>query len=692
MITVAESGGFCFGVKRATDCVEKLLSEHSNTRIYTLGKLIHNSVYIKELEERGVFSVSEEEIEEIAEKSSEESPVVLVIRAHGITAECEKNLSRLSQKHKFFTYTDMTCPFVKRIHKIAVENTDDETVFLLLGDEKHPEVLGIMSYAKGVKKALIDSNSMEKYLLDTGFPADARIVLASQTTQSTDEWKKCQKNIKKLYTNTKIFDTICNVTEKRQKEAVELSSSSDVMIVIGGKDSSNTAKLFDICKKNCPATYRVESISDLDGIIVDSSLKIGITAGASTPANIITEVQRRMNTENFDFAAMLEESLKTIHTGDIVTGIITDVTPSKVYLDLGTKVTGEISRDQITDDVNADLKAMFKPGDEVEAFVIRVNDAEGVATLSKKRVDNDKAWLEIVALKESGNAVDGKIVSAVKGGLLVDINGFKAFMPASQVSLNRIEDLNTVVGETKKVVVIDVDKAKKRAVCSAKTLEKEAKKILEDKVWETLEVGQHYKGVVKNFIPHGAFVDIGGVDGFIPNIELSYKRIKHPSQIVKLGQEVEVYIKELDRENRKITLGYKTEEMDPFFIFKNTYKVGDDVDAKIVSIMPFGAFAEVIDGADGLIHISKICREKINKPEDVLSIGQIVRARITDIDVDNRKFNLSMRVYADEEYNAQKAEERAKAKAEREAQRKAEAEEKAKIEAEMAPYIVRTIE
>lgn len=692
MITTAQSAGFCFGVKRATDCVERLLSDKTPPRIYTLGKLIHNKIYIDELESRGVFSVSEDELPAIASESSETSPTVLVIRAHGITATCEEKLSQLSAKHKYFTYIDMTCPFVKRIHKTALENTGERTVFLLLGDEKHPEVLGIMSYAKGIKKAFTDWNSMEKYLSEATYTPDMQIVLAAQTTQSTEEWKKCQKNIKKLYTNAKIFDTICNVTEKRQREAAELASVSDIMIVIGGKDSSNTSKLFDVCRKSCPITYRVESISDLDEVTLNPSLKIGITAGASTPAKIITEVQRRMNTENFDFAAMLEESLKTIHTGDIVTGIITDVTPNKVYVDLGTKVTGEISRDQITDDANANLKEMFAPGDEVEAFVIRVNDAEGVATLSKKRVDNDKAWLEIVALRESGDVVDGKIVAAVKGGVLVDINGFKVFMPASQISISRIEDLNSVVGETKRVLVIDVDKAKKRAVCSSKIIEIETKKILEEKIWDTLQVGQHYKGVVKNFIPHGAFVDIGGVDGFIPNIELSYKRIKHPSQIVKLGQEVEVYIKDLDRQSRKITLGYKTEEMDPFFIFRNTYKVGDDVDAKIVSIMPFGAFAEVIDGADGLIHISKISREKVNKPEDVLKVGQMVRARITDIDVDNRKFNLSMRVYADEEYNAQKAEERAQAKAEREAQRKAEAEEKAKIEAEMAPYIVKIIE
>ena len=309
-----------------------------------------------------------------------------------------------------------------------------------------------------------------------------------------------------------------------------------------------------------------------------------------------------------------------------------------------------------------------------------------------RRVQNDKAWKTMVALKESGEVVDATITAAIKGGVLADVNGYKVFMPASQISTERVEDLSSVVGQVKKVVVIDIDNAKKRAVCSAKVIEKAEKKALADKVWETLEVDQRFRGTVKNLIQVGAFVDIGGVDGLIPNSELSWRRIKHPSQVVKVGQEVEVYIKELDRENRKITLGYRTEEMDPFFAFKNTYKVGDDVEAKIVSIMPFGAFAEVMDGADGLIHISKISREKVAKPEDVLSIGQVVKARITEIDEENRKFNLSMRVYEDEEYNAKRAEERAAAKAEREAQRQAEIEEKAKEEAEYAPYIVRTID
>lgn len=690
MITVAKNAGFCFGVKLATDCIEKLLSDGKTKKIFTLGKLIHNEVYINGLKSRGVYPISENDIESIAASATEDNPVVLVIRAHGITVECDEKLRRLKAENKNFSVIDMTCPYVKRIHKIAEENTGDNTQFILLGNYAHPEVLGIMSYAKGDKTALPDSRETEKFLI--GNRIEKQIISVSQTTQSTEEWKKTQKIIKKLYTNAIFFDTICSVTEKRQEEAEALAKISDAMIVIGGKESSNTRKLYEICRKNCGKTYWLETPDELPPASEFRNMNIGITAGASTPANLIMEVQGRMNTENLDFESMLEDSLKTLHTGETVHGYITAISDAAVYLDLGTKVTGVIAKDQITSDEKADLKKMFRIGDEVDAFVIRVNDKDGIAELSKKRVDADKAWLAVIALKESGEPVEGKITDAIHGGVLVDIGGFKVFMPASRISINHIDDLTTLVGTVKKVVIIDVDKAKKRAVCSARVIEEAEKKAIEDKVWETLEEGQHFRGTVKNFIQSGAFVNIGGVDGFIPNIELSWKRIKHPSQVLTLGAEVEVYIKDLDREKRKITLGYRTEEMDPFYAFKNTYKVGDVVDAKIVSIMPFGAFGEVMDGVDGLIHISKISREKVNKPEDVLKIGDIVKAKITEIDVDNRKFNLSIRALEDEAYNAQKAQERAAARAEREAQRKAEAEEKAQLEAEMAPYIVRTID
>ncbi len=692
-VVTAENAGFCFGVKRATECVERLIEENKNAKIYTLGKLIHNDTYIKQLEESGVFCTDISNAKKIAETASSNCPAILVLRAHGITKQDEKYLRELETEFESFNVIDMTCPYVKRIHKIAEQNTDGDTLFLLMGSAEHPEIKGILSYAKGSILAVNSLSELEAAIEKAKYSDRIRLIMAAQTTQNTSEWKKCQNFIKKLYTNAKIFDTICNVTENRQKESAELSSQCDAMIVIGGAESSNTKKLYEICKDNCPDTVWIQGAEQICLTSFSDKQLIGITAGASTPAKLIMEVQNLMNTNNeLDFEQMLEESLKPIHTGDTVTGTVEAVTDTEVKVDIGAKFTGIISRDQATADTSANLKTLFRVGDEITAFVIRVEDSKGTVTLSKTRIDNDMAWKNILDVFTSGEEKEVKITDAVKGGVLADLDGFKVFIPASQVSLEKIEDLSTVVGQVKKIKIIDVDKQKKRAIASAKVIENAIRKEKQNAIWETLSVGDKFMGKVKNFIPHGAFVDIGGVDGFIPNIELSWRRIKHPSQILQLGQEVAVTIKELDKENRKMTLGYRTEEMDPFFHFKNAYKVGDVVDAKIVSMTPFGAFGEVMDGADGLIHISKISRNRITKPEEVLSIGQVVKAKITEIDVENRKFSLSIRALEDEEYNRQRAEERARERAEREEQRRIEAEEKAKLDAEMAPYIVRTID
>ena len=394
--------------------------------------------------------------------------------------------------------------------------------------------------------------------------------------------------------------------------------------------------------------------------------------------------------ENFE--QMLEESLKTLHTGETVTGIVTAIAKNEVYLDLGAKVTGVIAYDQITDETGVDLNTLFKVGDEARVFVIRVDDGKGVATLSKKRVDSDKSWENIVALAESGETVEGKVVDAVKGGVVMMAAGYRVFVPASQTGTAKGEDLAPLVGTTQKVRIINIDKQKKRAVASIRAIQREERKAAEEALRATLEVGQHYTGVVKNLTKYGAFVDIGGVDGMVHNSELSWKRIKHPSQVVSVGQEIEVFIKELDEEKGRISLGYKTEEMDDFFQFAKNHKVGDVLEAKIVNMTPFGAFAEVARGVDGLIHISKISLDKIARAEDVLEIGQVVTVKVTEIDNENRKLSLSIRALLEE---ARRAEEKAAyeaEKAERLAARKAEEEEEARLREEMAPYIVKTID
>lgn len=380
-------------------------------------------------------------------------------------------------------------------------------------------------------------------------------------------------------------------------------------------------------------------------------------------------------------------------------GIITAIADNEVYVDLGTKVTGIIPREQITDDNTADLRKMFTVGSEITAFVIRVEDGKGTATLSKKRVDADNSWIEIRNLYKEGATLEGKITKALKGGLLISISGNEIFIPASQTGLAKDADISTLVGTTQSVKIIDLDEHRKHAVASIKVILNEQRKEAEAAAWAAVEEGKHYMGIVKNFAPYGAFVDIGGIDGMVHNTELSWKRIKHPSQVLSIGQEIDVYVKELDVEKKRISLGYKTQEMDSWYQFTKNYNEGDVVKAKIVNLMPFGAFAEVADGVDGLIHISKISHDRIEDPKDVLTIGQEVDVKITEIDDEHRKLSLSMKALMvdtkKEEEKARREEEKARReaeKAERAAAAKAEAEEKAKFEAEMAPYIVKVID
>ena len=395
--------------------------------------------------------------------------------------------------------------------------------------------------------------------------------------------------------------------------------------------------------------------------------------------------------KELDFNSLLESSLKTLHTGETVTGTVVTIGKNEINLDLGTKFTGVLDKEQITDDPAADLSTMFKVGDEIEVFVIRVEDGKGLATVSKKRVDKDNSWVVLKNAFDNGEILEGKVVSVIKGGVLVSVDNNTVFVPASQTGVAKGGDLEALKGTTQKIKLLEYNVAKKRALGSIKALLDEEKKAREDAIWATLEVGKHYMGTVKNLTAYGAFVDIGGIDGMIHNTELSWKRIKHPSQIVSIGQEIDVFIKELDVEKRRISLGYKTQEMDTWYQFTKKFNVGDIVPAKIVSIMPFGAFAEVYEDVDGLIHISRISTERINSPADVLSVGQVVDVKITEIDDDNRKLALSIRAIKEAEEKAAAAAKAAEEKAIRDAEEAAEAERIAQEKADMAPYIVGSI-
>ena len=669
-------------MKRADKEIMRLVSERKKgERIFTLGKLIHNDIYNTSLADMGVISVTPEELKEELKKAPD-TKTTLVIRTHGITKEIGERLNILMREYPALSVIDMTCPSVKKIHKIAEENTGEDTYFVLFGNENHPESQGIISYAYGEK--VIISSVEEAERLD---PHGKIPILCSQTTQNLVQFIKIKKIFEKLYTNAKIFDTICSVTENRQNEAIEIAKRSDFMIVIGGKESSNTHKLYDLCKEVCPNTLWIESASELKADFPDSAKCAGITAGASTPDGIITEVFITME----NFSQMLEGSLKTLHTGETVTGTVFTIGENEIKLDLGAKFTGVLAKEQITDDPAANLSEMFKVGDEVEVFVIRVEDGKGLATVSKKRVDADNSWVVLKEAYDAGATIEGKVDNAIKGGVLLAYQGNNVFIPASQTGIAKDGDLSVLVGTTQKVRLLEFDPQRKKALGSIKVILNEERRAAEDAIWATLEVGQHFMGTVKNLTNYGAFVDIGGVDGMVHNSELSWKRIKHPSQVLKVGQEIDVFIKELDTEKRRISLGYKTQEMDYWYKFTQQYKEGDVVSAKIVSLMPFGAFAEVAPDVDGLIHISRISLERINSPADVLKVGDVVDVKIVEIDDENRKLALSIRALLEEAKRAADAEARAAEKAQREAEEAAEAERLAQERADMAPYIVGSI-
>ena len=650
-IIIAENAGFCFGVKRATDKLEEAIaSEGKNVRIFTLGHIIHNTIYNNELLKKGVEVLEEDEIEELALTAAEASPVKVFVRTHGVTKEISERLRKCAENNPYFTYVDCTCPFVTKIHRLADEHSKEDTLFIILGDPLHPEVRGIVSHAEHEKyvfcTAMELENFLEKFSMDIFNKKTT--VLVAQTTQKLSEWHKTQNVLKKHCTNPIIFDTICNVTEIRQLEAKRLASVCDYMIVIGGKDSSNTAKLTEICKNICMNTVWVENADGLGKLIPPTAKKVGIAAGASTPPGIIEEVYKTMSTKIENFEELLEESLcKTLNTGDTVKGIVTAVSNAELQLDVGYKVTGVIKAEQITDDPSVNLKDMFKVGDEVEAFVIRVSDIEGIAELSKKRTDSDKNWGEIVAAYEAKTVLEGKVIEAVKGGVIALAGATRVFIPGARSGVPKSGDLNTLVGTTVKFRIIEVKEQGHRAYGSISDILREERQAREE--------AKQYRGTVKSMTTYGAFVDLGGVDGMIHTTELSWKRIKSPAEVVSIGDEVDVYIKALDVEKKRISLGYKTEDTNPWKIFTDKYQVGDIAAVKIVNMMPFGAFAEIVDGVDGLIHISQIALEKIAKPADVLQNGQVVDAKITEIDYEKCKVSLSIRALLEEAKAAEEA-------------------------------------
>ena len=665
-LTLAKTAGFCFGVDRAVSTLYNMVE--GGKRVCTLGPIIHNPSVIEDLEKKGVHI-----IEHPAQAPQD---TTVVIRTHGV----EKFVIDELQK-RGLDYIDLTCPFVMKIQKIVERHSKKDRLLLIAGDENHPEVRGFRSRWEG--ESLVYKNEEELTRLLENHPEIEKkeVYVVAQTTFSVKEWEKTSKNLKKLCTNGFFFDTICSATNDRQKEAFELSLRSDAMIVVGGRSSSNTAKLKAVCEKNCP-TFLVETARELAKYDFSRFRSVGVTAGASTPAGIIKEVLSTMseilneqtNPEEMSFEAALEENLKSMSSDQKVRGVVVGIAPNEIQVDIGRKYAGFVPIEEYSNDPTADPKSELKIGDEIDLIIMKTNDSEGTMMLSKRRFDAIAAWDNIMKAKEDEEILEGVVAEAVKGGVLVYSQGVRVFIPGSLTGLPREADLSELVKTKVRFRIIDVDKAKKRAVGSIRSVVREERKAATEAFWAQVEEGQEYTGTVKSLTSYGAFVDLGGVDGMVHISELSWKRIKHPSEVVKEGDVVKVYVKALDRENRKISLGYKRVEDNPWEILKRDYPVGSVVKAKVVGLTTFGAFANVIDGIDGLIHISQIADRHIASPKEVLSIGDEVDVKITDIDFEKKRVSLSIRALLEPQEEADEADEAD------EAAEEAEAEEEAPVE------------
>ena len=633
-ITIAKNAGFCFGVSRAVETVEKAAGEGKS--VVTLGPIIHNRHVVAKFKGLGV---------EVIESPEDARPgMTVIIRSHGVTRGVMQALEA-----KGVSVIDATCPFVKRIHGIVEKAEQEGRLPIIIGTRAHPEVEGIAGWCS--RCVVFESaDELEKWALEEEIPRDTPLSMVCQTTSTEISWKKSVQIAKKLFTNLKIFDTICRATEFRQNEAAVLAAESQAMVVVGDTKSSNTGKLAAICREHCEKVVLVDNESELDQDFFAGCTEVGITAGASTPAWIIKEVNETMSeiinvdaVQEENFAELLEQSIKTLNTGDKVIGTVTSIGNTEVQVELGTKHAGYIPYDEVSADPSVKPEDILHVGDEIEVFVVRVNDQEGTVQLSKKKLDGMKVWDDMAAWAEDKTTVEGTVTEENKGGLVANVKGIRVFIPASQSGVAKGGDMSVMVGKTVSLKITEVNRARRRVIGSIRAVSAEARKANQEKLWAEIEEGKQYHGTVKSLTSYGAFVDIGGVDGMVHVSELSWNRIKNPAEVVKVGDEIDVYVISFDAEKRKISLGYKTAEMNPWNQFMTNYNIGDVVDAKIVKLMTFGAFAEILPGVDGLIHISQIANKRIGKPEDVLSEGQEVQVKITDVDAENKRISLSIR-------------------------------------------------
>ncbi len=663
MITLilAEHAGFCSGVARSVALAEQALREGET--LWCLGELIHNRDEVSRLESLGMRSA----------QTPDDIPVgaAVLIRSHGVGREVYDALARRNCR-----IIDGTCARVKRIHRLAQRAEAEGKTLVIFGNASHPEVLGIRGWCRQSVVAQ-QIGELEPLLLECAEANPNGTVLVFQSTEKQDNLKNSQKILKKICTNCEIFDTICDATQIRQSEALDLGKKCDAVVVVGGKHSANSRHLVEICAEVCDTVLFVENAAELDISPLVALDTVGITAGASVPMRILKEVEQKMCDEikeaveveapvveavqaetaevmeaaasepEKSFAELLEDSIKTIYNGETVKGIVAAITPTEVTVDLGTKHSGYIPVEDFADENGSRIEDLIHVGDEVEACVVRVNDVEGTVMLSKRRLDAVKNWEDVERACQEETVVEGVVTEENKGGIVVSVKGIRVFVPASQSGLPRDAEMSQLLRQKVQLRITEVNKGRRRVVGSIRSVAQKARREAIAKIWEEIEIGKHYDGVVKSLTSYGAFVDIGGVDGMVHVSELSWKRITKPADVVSVGDKINVYVINFDKDTRKISLGYKDPAENPWTKFMATYKVGDIASVRIVKLMTFGAFAEVVPGVDGLIHISQIANRRIGQPGEVLTVGDVVDAKITAIDEEKHKVSLSIRALSE---------------------------------------------
>ena len=630
-VVLAKSAGFCYGVRRAVELAEEQAAR--GVSCVMLGSLIHNRDVTRRLAAQGLQVVDRPE--EVPDGAA------VIIRSHGESRAVHEEFARRGVE-----VLDATCPNVTHIHKIVAEAENRGRQPVIVGTPDHPEVLAIAGWCRA-PVVVSGEKDLEKWLETGENRNNLPLTFVSQTTSTKKIWENCVKKAKKLCTNAEFFDTICGATSKRQEEARQLAAQCGLMVVVGDRQSSNTRRLAEICRESCSHVRLIERAEDLDLSQLPQVDMVGITAGASTPAWIIKEVIDKMSEEILEmdksFQEMLEESFKILNNGDKVTGTVVAITPTEVQVELGIKYPGYIALTELSDDPTVKVEDIVKVGDEIESIVMQVSDRDCLVKLSKRRLDINKGWEEIEAARENETVVEGFVTEDNKGGVVVSVKGVRVFVPASQTGLPRETPMNALLKQKVRLVITEVNRARRRVVGSISRVTRAERAAAAEKVWAEIEDGKRYTGTVKSLTSYGAFVDIGGVDGMVHISELSWSRIKHPSEVVKVGDTVDVYVISADKEKKKISLGMKDHSQDPWTVFTTTYQVGDTANVRIVKLMTFGAFAEVVPGVDGLIHISQLADHRVEKPGDVVAEGDKVDVKITDVDMDNKKISLSIR-------------------------------------------------